>query len=276
MQTVLALTPGAVRLGELLSQYPQYDIYFISSAVENSPNSRHLPVVSSPEEYEEVHLNLTKISKNSHEEVLLIVCGGSLESAAALNVLEAFKDKRISVLYVVPDRSFLSKIETLNERVVYHVLQEYARSGVFEKIYLVDNVSIEGILKDKLHVKNYYPLINETIITTFHTINVFMHTKAIFEKASALSPASRITTFGIGELGSQEKDFFPLKNSQEKEYYFAITEAGIENPETLERVKKYVQEATQGLRANFFIHATEYEKDFVYYTTFSSQIQNIS
>ena len=70
-------------------------------------------------------------------------------------------------------------------------------------------------------------------------------------------------------MANEEKDFFPLKNPREKEYYFAITEASVEKPETLERVKTYVQKTSKDLRSSFFIHPTEHEKDLVYYITFS-------
>ena len=101
---------------------------------------------------------LNKIRGN----VLLITSCGNI-SGAILRIMEYLRPKcKIEVLYVKPDRNTLGKINSLQENLVFGVLQEYARSAVIENTYIVSNAQVYKILKN-VTVKEYYDKLKENI-----------------------------------------------------------------------------------------------------------------
>jgi ABC-type lipoprotein export system ATPase subunit len=96
--------------------------------------------------------------------VLFVVGGSGSVSSASLSVLKHLKNKcKINVLYVKPDMSFLSPLKQKLERMVYNVFQEYARSGLFERLYIVSNSELENIIGG-VPVKLYNEKINEILV----------------------------------------------------------------------------------------------------------------
>ena len=240
MKTVVALGAPAARVASAFEEYSQYTVYKISKLAQDGARSLHLPPATSAEEYDANGVDMSALFKELPKEIIFVVCGGTLESAASLRLLQAMREAYITVVYIIPDRKFLNEEERLNERTVFHVLQEYARSGAFERIYLIDNVAVENALKADLTVKNYYKKINETIANTLHMLNVFQNSDAEFDEFSPLRDISRISTIGVATFENAEKSFYTLNNVEEKDYYFAISEEGMQREGLLQEIKKYI------------------------------------
>ncbi len=68
----------------------------------------------------------------SRKEILFITSCGHV-SGAALRILQQLKKKNctINVLYIKPDGSLLSHTKSLQQNLMFNVLQEYARSWGF-------------------------------------------------------------------------------------------------------------------------------------------------
>jgi hypothetical protein len=210
---------------------------------------------------------------------LFIVCGSSVESAFSLKVLKALREQEASVtiLYIIPERAFLNEVERLNERVVYHVLQEYTRSGLFERIFLVDNQLLSDCLGPaELNLVNYHDKINELLANTVHMINVFKHTEPIMSDVSSLQDTSRLGTFGVAVLGQEERSFFLLDKPTEKDYYLAMNREDIASPGTIGRLKTHMGLHSTDQKINYSVHTTEYDESYVYYMIYSSKIQEIA
>ena len=79
---------------------------------------------------------------------MLVLDGSEDISATALRVLEPLKKNDISILYVRPDTDLLSKKGYMHQRVIFNVLQEYARSAVFKRIILADVATMEEYMGD--------------------------------------------------------------------------------------------------------------------------------
>ena len=90
---------------------------------------------------EEVSYYFRSLKKG--DRILFILEGGDPISGATLKILETIKDLRLNVLYICPDRQMVSETQKRDDRICFHVLQEYARSGKFENIFLVDKTKVE-------------------------------------------------------------------------------------------------------------------------------------
>ena len=275
MKTVVALGAPAARVASAFEEYSQYTVYKISKLAQDGARSLHLPPATSAEEYDANGVDMSALFKELPKEIIFVVCGGTLESAASLRLLQAMREAYITVVYIIPDRKFLNEEERLNERTVFHVLQEYARSGAFERIYLIDNVAVENALKADLTVKNYYKKINETIANTLHMLNVFQNSDAEFDEFSPLRDISRISTIGVATFENAEKSFYTLNNVEEKDYYFAISEEGMQREGLLQEIKKYITAHEEDMKINYSIFTTAYEDHYVYFVSHTSKIQTI-
>ena len=122
-------------------------------------------------------------------DILFVVGGGGKISSAALATLSYLKNKcNISVLYIRPELSLLNEVQTKLEKLVFNVFQEYARSGVFKRLYLISNEEVESVLGG-VSIKNYYNKINQMIVSTLHMINVYDNNESLTNTFSDLPTA---------------------------------------------------------------------------------------
>ena len=274
---VIGLGTAGCNIADEFGKYPQYKIYKLNEGEEKSKNCYNMPEVKAIDEYESASLNLKTFFRGlrTGDDVLLVVCGAAKVSAATLRVLEHIQRCRISVLYIRPDRSLLPKDVSMHERVAFHVLQEYARSGVFEKIYLVDNKLVEKVL-DNVPVLGYYERLNELIVNTIHMTNVFKNTESVYATPSIPLTTARVSTFGIVDIEkNEEKLFYPLDTINERCYIYAINRSQLETDGQLftalrERSAEMVDEETT---VSVQIHSTEYNNNYGYLIVGTSETQ---
>ena len=100
---------------------------------------------------------------------------------------------KIKILYIKPETGLLGEKAKLQERVCYNVLQQYARSAVFEEIVIVENEKIAECLPE-VTLMEYFGSINETIAYSYHMLNVFSNSKTVMDTFSATLDTSRICT----------------------------------------------------------------------------------
>ena len=154
----------------------------------------------------------------------------------------------------------------------YYVLQEYARSGLFERLFLVSNPQLEGVLGD-VPILGYTDRLNDLIVSTFHMINVYNNNEPVVKNFSDFKEQTRISTIGISNLENEKKLFFLLDNIKEMKYYYAISRDKLETDGSL--MKKITEniKMENDLKVSYGIFATDYEDDYVYCTTNSSLVQ---
>lgn len=279
METIVALGGVGCKIAREFEKFEQYKVYKIDT--EDSDEKRYLKVVkkTTPEEYENHPPKVKTFLRSVSGDVLFIVCGASIVSATSLVVLEQIKDKcNINVLYIKPEMSLMSEMRTLQERVTFNVLQQYARSGVFNRMYLVSNEQVDPLITDA-SILGYYQSINELIAHSFHMVNVFNHTDAITSTFSPPAEVSRIVAFGLlNTANGSEKMFFPLENAREVRYYYGIPEQKLKRDKKLHRkiVKQVKEKAESNNQTSFGIYSTNYQEDCGYVLSFSSEIQEIA
>jgi hypothetical protein len=204
-----------------------------------------------------------------------VVAGGGKVSSASLQILQYLKKHKINMLYIKPEQSLLNDQQTKLERVVYNVFQEYARSGVFERMYIVSNSEIEHLLGG-VTIKNYNEKINEMIVSTIHMINVYNNNDSLVNTFCDIPVGARITTIGMGDLEENEdKMFFSLDNVSDIVYYYAYNKEKLETDfELMSKIKKAVSaKKEEGVRVTYGIFETDYDQDYVYCLNHSSVIQ---
>jgi hypothetical protein len=272
MDTVIGLGQAGCSIADKFAKHDQYKVYKIDSGIKSKEkNSYSFPPQTSPEEYEKNCPNLNKFFKDIKGKILFIVGGSGDISAAALRILERLKHCEIYILYIRPDTELLSSVRTQHEWVTFNVLQEYARSGVFKRIYLISNPVLEDNIGG-VPVVGYFDRLNEVIVSTMHMINVYDHIEPVNSALSEPEDICRIATIGLTDLEKNEKKwFFSLDNVEEIRYYYAIGKKELENNSEL--FKTIREQVKSDVKAGYGIYSTNYEQNFVYTIAYTSEIQ---
>lgn len=274
---IIGLGNGGNRIADLFASYEQYEVYKIGLDLKQSPKSFNLPVCKSPESYEENCPDLKSFFKEVEDEVLFVMVGSSDITGATLAILEQLKHTNISILYVRPDLNLISQKRLLQEKITFNILQEYARSGLFHKLYLVDNLSMEEIIGEA-PITTYHQKINQTIVTTMHMINVFKHTDPIAITNPQTLDINKITTFGILDPRTgKETTFYNLKNITSKFFYYSMSKNQIEKDgKLLQKIKTQVKDnLAENVIGGFGIYQNEYTENYAYIETSTHILQNV-
>ena len=279
MQTVIGLGAAGCNIIDHLKKYPQYECFKIDVGLKKTKMNYGIQARTSSELHEAKFPKLRSFLKAPRSETLLITSCGKI-TGASLKLLQHIKDNtRITLMYIVPDLSTLSDLQRKQNKLFFNVFQEYARSGLFEKMILIDNKKISEVVGPAPMLK-YWELVNEAIASTYHMINVFEHSKPVFSTFSSKMDTARITTQGIvPSTESEEKYFFSLDIPREKRYYYAIPQKMLEEDEMLmTNIQKQVKNGIEHdkMKVGFSVYKTSYENPVVYCESYSTLIQKIS
>jgi len=259
---IVGLGNCGCNIAEEFTKYPQYNVFCIDTQSRQGKNFYLIPERDHPEEYERECPDLTNFL-NCNGEVIFILGGSGHISAASLRILEAIKHCKITILYIYEQPDLLSETGRLQQRASFHILQEYARSGIFEQIILVDNSSVSDIVGE-VSIVDYYISINQTIAPAIHFLNVFNNSKPVMSTFYPFAPTSRIRTVGIVSVETgEEKMFFSLDSKTETRYYYAIGGQSLKEDATLNnKIRNQVREKDE--RTSFGIFETDYDNNFCY------------
>ena len=273
MDTIIGLGSAGCNIADEFAKHSQYKILKIDCDLEGlrQDGIYSMPWQDSSERYEKKCPDLSKFFKDVKGEVLFVVGGSGHISGAALSILEKLKHCDINVLYIRPDLNSIAITKVRQEWVVFNVLQEYARSGAFKRIYLVGNSKVEEHVGD-IPVIGYYDKLNDMIVSSLHMINVYNHIEPVVDTFSDPIPSRRIVTIGFYDPASNEnKLFYLLDNIGEMRYYYAINKKKLETDgDVLKKIREQVKSETE---TSYGIFSTNYEQDYVYTVAYSSEIQ---
>ena len=140
---VIGLGQAGCNIADLLSVHPQYKAYKIDVGIEGT-RCYDVKYQKGPEEYERNVPSMKTFFRGIKGETMFIIGGSGHISAMCLRIMEQIKDKcELSVLYVKPDPTLLSKTKKLHEKATFKILQEFARSGLLKMLYIVSNTNLE-------------------------------------------------------------------------------------------------------------------------------------
>ncbi len=229
MISIVGLGNAASAIADLFSEIKQYKVYKLNSKIEkNTKYNFKLKTYEKPEDYDSNIPSVKKLFSNLDDSVQFFIVGGSYSSNYALGILEQIKDKKIDLVYVQPDTELLTGYPVLIENATFGILQEYARSGLFNSITLISNLSIEESLGD-INIKNYYSSLNNFIFSAVHHLNYFIHSEPEIGQVARPAEINRIRAIaGLNMKNIEEKWFFELDTPRELCYYLAINTERLE------------------------------------------------
>ena len=270
---VVGLGSAGCNIARSFGKFPQYETYGIDAAKNADITIKKR---ATHEEYDTHFPNLKRKLKFTGREVLVIVAGSGKISGGTLRLLEQLKKNSITVLYLQPDLELASEIQKLQERVVRNILQEYARSGAIEALWLLDNQEIEKSVGD-VPILGYYDVLNQAIVNTVHMINVFKNSEPVIGNFVTPSHLSRLATLGILDVEKEEeKWFFGLTNPRDVVYYYGINKEELSEDGTLfKKIKNYVKaQVSTGVNVSYGVFETTYEQKYCYCIKYTSVVQS--
>lgn len=209
-------------------------------------------------------------------DAVFVVHAGAAVNGILLRAMEILKakDATISVLYLIPSLASLSTKEDTNHNFTFGVLQELARSGLLEKMYIIDVDRVEGMLEN-IPVAKYEEYLNTYITSNFSMINYFNHVAPAVHIPTEVPLGARICTLASFSFETNPQDFFTLQNTTTRHYYFGVSKKQLEEDGTLFRkIKEFMKtQDDKGVNTGFSIHEVELEIPRIWRACYSSEPQ---
>lgn len=265
MISVIGFGDFCESIANKLKTYSQYNVYKLPK----------VPALKNAEEYERANIDLTNIITDSNSGITVFVDGSEAISGIILKFLETVKTRDIHIIYIRSDLQLLSNIEKLQDKVCFNILQQYARSGLFKKLILVDKLKLEQIIGN-LTILDYEEKLTSMIASTYHMSNVYEHTKPILTNSIEIHEVCRIMTLGLSGIGKNDINwFFDLNNINEIIYYFAINSNTLKKEQNLlANLKKQIKDKqAENTKVMFGVYETQYPENYVYCVATTKIIQ---
>lgn len=270
---IIGLGRAGCQIAKNFKIYKQYNIFCIDT--ENAGYPTFLPVKAqnTHEDYEKNYkaLNLEKCKG----ETTLVVGGGGKISGCTLRLLEQLEKCSVNIIYIKPDESVMSEATKIRDRIVFGVLQEYARSNKINKFFIVSNKCVESITGG-VSIKSYWEEINNVISSTYHMINVFQNTEPLLATSVVAKPTVKIGTFGVVNFETEgEKLFYDLQHPRLKKYFYGINNETLDtDKEILHRIRSFTDsKKEEKADVGFSIYPTDYDNSYVYSMHYATLVQ---
>ena len=269
---IIGLGRAGCQIAKGFEKYEQYKVFCID--VENKAYPTFLSVVTqnSHEDYEKKYkkLNLSKCKG----ETTLILSGSGKISGCVLRLLEQLQKLPIKIIYIKSDETAMSELTKTRDKIVFGVLQEYARSNMLEKIYLISNKNVESIVGD-VTIKNYWDEINSAISSTYHMINVFEKTEPLLVNHHNTKETTKVGTFGVVNFETgKEKTFYDLQFPRIKNYFYGISKETMDDKKILNKIRSFINsKKEEKLDVGFSISPTDYDDNYIYSIHYASFVQ---
>jgi len=277
MISIVGLGNAASRIAEKFKQTKNYSVYVMNSEVQrNSKYKLKLKQYDTAEEYEQKIPNVKKFLSESADHIQFFIMGSSFSSNFSLGILEQIKDKKIDVFYIRPDTELMTGVPKLLDKVVFSVLQQYARSGLLNSFTAISNVDVERSIGN-IPIKSYYDKLNDSIFSTVHYINYFTHAEPEIGMTSKPLKINRIRTYGIlNPKNLDENWLYPLDMERDVCYYLCINKNRLEKEGGLhKRIVDMLKEKPKNAfrRISYAIYETEHN-DFGLCVAHTNAIQD--
>ena len=263
MISIIGLGNAASKIADKFTNTKNYNVFAMNSSIpRNSKYKLKLKAYETPEQYEANIPNVKKFLYEVDEHVQVFIMGSSYSSNYSLGIIEQIKDKKIDIFYVKPDSELMTGVPKLIDRAVFSILQEYARSGLFNSFTAISNVMVEKSIGD-IPIKTYYDKINDSIFSTVHYINYFNHAEPEIGMTSKPLDINRIRTYGLVDPNNlQEKWLYELDMERDICYYLCINRDRLENEGGLhKRIVDMLKDKPRNTfrRISYAIYETEYQ-----------------
>ena len=234
---------------------------------------KDFPKVTSVEEAENKFPNIS-LKKFDKQEICFICSGEEKISGALLRVLEKIKNSKINLVYILRDPDLLSAAVSKQQDVFFKILQNYARSGLFQSILCVDELSVKKSFLAEVSILEYEKKFSKSLAKMINMIGWLKNTEPFYSDIDQRNDACRMNTLGVFAEG-EERLIFPLDNIRQKDVYFGCTKKTLaEDISFMEKVKetlKFLKKDQE--KVEYKIVKTDYEQDFIYLLYHTNFIQ---
>ena len=278
MISLIGIGEAGCNVVSLFENHKEYNCFLFSEGQENTKYTRKLSKVAKAEDCEG---KAPKLSSYETEEAIqdrvqVFLCGSSFSANYTLAILQQIRDRQIDIFYIKPDVDLLIGDSKLQERAIFGILQEYARSGLFKSFTILSNPAIEKTIGE-IPIKKYFDTINKSIYYAVHYLNVFDHTTPLVGNLSKPSDVQRIRSVGIVSVDKlTENWYYKLEEDRDVAYYLCIAN---ERLETDGKLHSRVVESLKSKPRNAFknvtygIYESPYETDFGFCVAHTNFVQ---
>lgn len=279
MDKIIGLGTAGCLFADQLAQYPEYTIYKINVDARGRDDLA-IAKCSDMQNYEEsfdeeaFEIYLRSIKKG--DDVVIALGGGEPISGIVLRMMSLIKHAHLNIVYISPDRNLLSETEKRDDRIAFNVLQEYARSGVLEKLYLVSLPKVESLMGE-VSIQDYERSMYNLFSYAFNMINYYDHTSPVVSTSFETNAWSRILSFGMSSLGDDGslRLFFPVDNKKSIHFYYGVPKEMLDSDGSLmNKIKTHVKKhQTEDCSTSFSVYPTDFEEIMVLCNVYSDKVQ---
>ena len=270
---IIGLGHAGCQIAQAFSKFPQYNTWGVDI---NKEADITIKEQSSHVGYDETFPSLKRRISLEEGPVYVITCGAGDISGGILRLLEQFASHSPTVIYIQPDLELLSEHQHMQERTTRNVLQEYARSGRLEMLYLLDNTCLErGV--GEVPILGYFDVLNQAVVNTFHMLNIFRHSKPVLGNFIEPSSLARIATVGVMDVDAgTEKWFYDLTVPRDVVYYYGINEEELKtNGSLFKQITQFVKsKVKEKINVSYGVFQTSYEQKYCYCIKYTSVVQS--
>jgi hypothetical protein len=219
-----------------------------------------------PELYESSFPDLNKFFSSMKGEACLILSGSDYESSGSLALLQQLKQatgEEPKILYVKDSPSGLSLKQSMHHRMVMGVLQQYARSGLVDRMFLASCDNIASFMQ-QVPVSKYRQSLLDIICYGFHMYNVFHKSEPLIKSTPDTHATAKISTIGFYDYEKNQKNmFFSLEIPRQIDYYYLVSNKKLESDESLlSKVKTISLESSkEKTESGYSIYSTKDDDD---------------
>ena len=275
---IIGLGKAGCRIAELFKQYSQYTVFKFDTdeKLKTKKNCFYIPKQSSAELYDANPIDFKKFKSNldEDEEVYFILCGSGKVSACSLWLMRTIVDRKINIIYIKPDVSSMDQKSILRNRAHFNILQQYTRSGVFERIFLIDNNLMSDII-GKTSIVNFFSKINNFIVSSVHWLNIYKNSEPIFDTFRDEYISSKICSFSYPDMVTEKMlETFSLNKCNQVKYFFGVNRIEIEEDENLlDKLNRIITIDSDGKSVSYGVYPTDLKSGFSFAIKSSSEVQ---
>lgn len=277
MTNVIGLGNTGCNIAEILEE-SGYNAKLIDEGIEGEDGKNNcfaLPKANRPEEYESGCPDLTGFLSDLQGKTYFVLSGSGYVSAAALKILEKIKHLPIEIVYILPDLEELTYERMLQARLTFGVLQEYTRSGLFRKMYIFSNTSIDSSLQS-VPFGLYWRAINDVIAGAIQALDYYDTTEPLYGRLDNVPEYARIAAVGLYDIeDDSEENYFNLEGIRQKVYNFSYNQQVL-NSDT--KLLKTIKEKLKGKseKPSYRIYSTNNPESYCYTVGYTNQIQSLT
>ena len=274
MKTVICLGPKACDIGELFENDNSFQVKLIDKEIEGD-NCYSLAKQKNPEDYEKNVPDMSAFLSDVCNEILFITTGECDVLSSSLKILQQVKDKNITVIYLRPNADFLGRQGILQDRMAFNIFQEYTRSGLFKRLFLINEENIEQHLLNEMPITEIYDSYLKMIRNFILNLNC-VEEEPLINHFSQPKEISTISTFAFYDLHTNtEVCMSNFSLVDDKVYHFFLTEETLNtNTKIMREIKdKLKNKVVDNTKVSYTIYKASGDTDYCFVVYYSKAIQ---